>query len=77
MWSLRDMIGINLNIAQHHLNISPKARAVKQISCEFNPNGKQTISNEINKQLGARFIIDMQYPQWFTNIVLVKKSNRN
>ncbi|PKA50439.1 hypothetical protein AXF42_Ash021058 [Apostasia shenzhenica] len=33
------------------------------------------IEEEVEKLLGASYIKEVQYPQWLTNIVMVKKAN--
>lgn len=56
-WLLKDMPGINLDVAQHCLNIFPKARLVKQKPHKFAPERQQTINKEVDKMLEAWFII--------------------
>lgn len=77
VWSTRDMLGIDSNVAQHHLNISSKVRLMKQKPHKFALECQQVISDEVDKLLGEGFITEVKYPQWLTNVILVKKSNRN
>lgn len=67
------MLGLDSNVAQHHLNISPKAWLAKQRPHKFTIDYQLTIRNKIDKLLGMGFIYKVQYPQWSTNIVLIKK----
>ncbi|PKA52641.1 RNA-directed DNA polymerase like [Apostasia shenzhenica] len=36
---------------------------------------QNAIKEEVNKLLGADYIMEVQYPQWLTNVVMVKKAN--
>lgn len=50
---------------------------MKQKSHKFTPKCQQAINDKVDMLLEVRFIVEVQYPQWFVNIVLVKKSNKN
>lgn len=69
------MPGINLEAAQQHLNIHPEARLVKQKTRKFTPNQQKAISDEVDHLSEARFITEVKYPRWLSNVVLVKKHN--
>lgn len=47
-WSPKDISGIDPNVMQHHLNIFPKARPMKQKPLKFTPDRQQTISDEVD-----------------------------
>ncbi|XP_009396745.1 uncharacterized protein LOC103981730 [Musa acuminata AAA Group] len=72
-WSSKDMLGIDPGVTQHHLNIHPEARPVKQKPRKFTPDRQKAISDEVNHLREAGFIIEVKYPQWLPNVVLVKK----
>ncbi|PKA51295.1 RNA-directed DNA polymerase like [Apostasia shenzhenica] len=36
---------------------------------------QNTVEEEVNKLLKAGYIREVQYPQWLTNVVMVKKAN--
>lgn len=55
-WSLRDILGIDLEVDQHYLNVSPEAKPVKQRPCRFTPECQHVISDEVDRLLGAGFI---------------------
>ncbi|XP_065004140.1 uncharacterized protein LOC135636379 [Musa acuminata AAA Group] len=74
-WSSKDMPGINLEVAQHHLNIHPEARPVKQKLRKFILDRKKAISDEVDLLREAGFITEVKYPRWLSNVVLVKKYN--
>ncbi|KAJ8458599.1 hypothetical protein OPV22_031525 [Ensete ventricosum] len=74
-WSPNDMPGVDPEITQHHLNISPDARPVKQRLCKFAPDQQKAIEDEIARLLDAKLVLEVKYPTWLSNIVLVKKAN--
>ena len=59
--------------AQHHLNISPDARPVKQRPRPQAPDRQQAVRQEVERLLAADFIEEVKYPQWLSNVVLIKK----
>lgn len=58
-WSLRDMLGIDPDMARHHLNISPEAQPVKQKPCRFIFDRQQAISDKVDKLLGVGFLVNV------------------
>ncbi|XP_065023217.1 uncharacterized protein LOC135649048 [Musa acuminata AAA Group] len=69
------MTGVDPEVAQHHLNISPDARPVKQKPRRQAPNRQLAIRAEVGRLLAAGFIEEVRYPRWLSNVVLVKKPN--
>ena len=43
----------------------------------IDPNHQYIITDEVDKLLGVRFIVEMQNPQWFANVILIQTSNEN
>ncbi|KAJ8464738.1 hypothetical protein OPV22_027290 [Ensete ventricosum] len=76
-WTPNDMSGVDPEIAQHYLNISPDARSVKQRPCKFTPDRQKAIEDEVTRLLDAQLIEEVKYPTWLSNVVLVKKANGN
>ena len=74
-WTYKEMPGLNPSIALHHLSIKKGVRLVKQDQRCFRPELIPQIETEVNKLIEASFIREVQYPEWITNIVLVKKKN--
>ena len=74
-WSHEDMPGISPRVIEHKLNVNPKKKPIQQKRRAFTPERNQTITNEVNKLLTAGFIREVYYPEWLTNVVLVKKAN--
>ena len=74
-WSHEDMPGIDPAIIVHKLNVDPSHKPVIQKSRRFNPKLYMAINEEVEKLLAARFIREVHYPEWLTNVVMVKKPN--
>ncbi|XP_009389876.1 uncharacterized protein LOC103976409 [Musa acuminata AAA Group] len=74
-WSPSDMAGIDPEVALHHLSISPGARPVKQKLRRQAPERQAAVREEVTRLLEAGFIKEAGYPQWLSNVVLVKKAN--
>ncbi|XP_064955645.1 uncharacterized protein LOC103986523 [Musa acuminata AAA Group] len=74
-WSPSDMKGVDPKVAEHHLNIPPDARPVKQKPRRHAPDRQHAIQEEVDRLLAAGFIEEAKYPQWLSNVVLVKKHN--
>ena len=73
-WKHEDMGGIDPAIIPHILNVSPSLKPVKQ-KRSFAPERQKAINEEVGKLLQAGAIREVEYPEWFANVVLVKKAN--
>ncbi|XP_024033590.1 uncharacterized protein LOC112095713 [Citrus clementina] len=73
--SHEDMPGIDRGIACHKLAIKKGARPVRQKMRYFNQERYEAINAEVKKLLKAGFIREVKYPEWISNVVLVKKAN--
>jgi hypothetical protein len=60
-------------LAEHSLDVSKPAKAVKQKLCRFAKDRKEVIRVEIIKLLAAGFICECKNPVWLANPVLVPK----
>nr|XP_009419888.1 PREDICTED: uncharacterized protein LOC103999771 [Musa acuminata subsp. malaccensis] len=69
------MTGVDPEVAEHHLNIPPDARPVKQKPRRQAPDRQRTIQEEVDRLLAVGFIEEAKYPRWLSNVVLVKKHN--
>ncbi|XP_022853600.1 uncharacterized protein LOC111375040 [Olea europaea var. sylvestris] len=69
------MPGIDPEITVHRLNISPGAKPVKQRKRQFASKRHVVIQEEVGELVKARFIREVQYPDWLANVVLVKKAS--
>lgn len=60
----------------HRLKIDPIYHIVKQKKWTFNLEHRKAIIEELDMLVKAGFIWDLMYPNWLTNMMLVKKVNR-
>ena len=74
-WGPEDMSGLDESIARHRLNVHPQAVPVKQKKRNFAVERQKVIEAEVEKLLEAKFIEEIEYPEWLANVVVVKKSN--
>ena len=74
-WKQADMGGIDPTVITHMLNVSPSFKLVKQKRRSFSPDRQKAINEEVGKLLQAEAIREVEYPEWFANVVLVKKAN--
>ena len=74
-WTYKEMLGLNPNIALHHLTVKKGVCPVKQAQRRFRPELIPQIEIEVNKLIEAGFIREVQYPEWIANIVPIKKKN--
>ena len=70
-----DMGGIDPAIITHRLNVGPPSKLVKQKRRSFALERQKEINEEVTKLLQAGVIREVEYPEWLTNVVLVKKAN--
>jgi len=71
-FSHADMSGIPKDISTHKLNVDPLYPPIRQIRRKFSA----TINEEVDKLLANGSSRESKYPQWVTNVVMVKKKNR-
>jgi hypothetical protein len=69
------MPGVPRELAEHSLNVWPNAKPVKQPLRRFAEEKRKAIGEEIAQLLAAGFIMEVFYPDWLANPVLVLKKN--
>ncbi|XP_057949885.1 uncharacterized protein LOC131144936 [Malania oleifera] len=74
-WSAADMPGIDPAVIEHRLQVNPSHRLVKQKKRSFAMEWIKIIDEEVTKLLQANFILEVDYPEWLSNVVLVRKPN--
>ncbi|XP_070039572.1 uncharacterized protein [Nicotiana tomentosiformis] len=74
-WSYKDMPGLDLKVAVHHLAVKNGARPVKQAQRQFRRDLVPLIESKVNKLIKAGFIREVKYPTWVSSIVHVRKKN--
>ncbi|KAM2008683.1 hypothetical protein EV1_003300 [Malus domestica] len=70
------MPSLDLTIAVHCLVVKPKTRPIKQTQKRYRSELIPQIEHEIAKLIEAGFILEVQYPKWISNIVIVVKKSR-
>ena len=69
------MPGISPSVIHHSLNINPNAKPIRQKKRRFAPERVLAVKDETDKLLKAGFIREVHYPDWLSNVVMVKKAN--
>jgi hypothetical protein len=69
------MPGEPRELVEHSLNVRPDAKPVKQPLRRFAEEKRRAIGEEIARLLAAGFIMEVFYPDWLANPVLVLKKN--
>ena len=64
------MPGVLPELAEHWLSVRESCKLVRQRLRRFHPK-----KQEVDKLLEADFLKDIQYPEWFSNVVVVPKKN--
>ena len=67
------MVGINLTVASHKLNIIPTAKPIRQKVRCFYPNSHQIIQTEVDNLLRAGFIKEVKFLEWLAIVMVVPK----
>lgn len=75
-WTHEDMPGIDPRVAIHKLSLNLASRPIKQKKRNFAPEPNQAITEEVEKLLAASFIKKVYYPDWLSNVVMVRKLSR-
>lgn len=74
-WSHEEMTGIDNKVIEHRLGMDPAHKAVCQKRKSFSAEKYAAIKEEVEKLLTAKFIKESHYPEWLSNVVMVKKGN--
>ncbi|GLU06365.1 hypothetical protein SLE2022_234050 [Rubroshorea leprosula] len=74
-WIADEMPGIPTKFAVHKLSTDPTKKPVVQKRRLFCPEKQAAIDEEIQKLLQACFIRRVEYFEWVSNLVLIKKPN--
>ena len=69
------MPGIDPSVITHRLNVYSSSKPVRQKKRVFAPERDNAIKEEVQKLTTAKFILEVYYPGWLTNVVMVKKAN--
>jgi hypothetical protein len=67
------MPGVSRELAEHSLHVWPDAKPVKQPLRHFAEEKRKAIGEEIARILAVSFIMEVFYPDWLENPILVLK----
>ena len=70
------MPGVPMDFAEHKLHVRPDAKPVRQPLCRLSEEKRRVIGEEIARLLVAGFIMEVFFPEWLANLVLVLKKNK-
>jgi len=76
MFGTEKMPNISPTAMEHWLNVDPHHRPVIQKKRHMGSKRAAAANAEIQKLLEVRLIQECQYPEWMSNVVLMKKPNR-
>ena len=74
-WSTAEMPGIPPSVISHSLNVNPLARPVKQKKRKLGPERLIAVRQKTSKLQKGDFIWEVHYPDWLSNVVMVKKAS--
>jgi hypothetical protein len=69
------MSTISWEVTEHTLNIKPGSNPVKQGLRCFNKEKHRAMGEELSRLLAARFVKEIQHPDWIANLILIPKKN--
>ena len=70
------MPGVPTDFAKHKLHVREDAKPVKQPLRRLSEEKRRIVGEEIAWLLAANFIMEVFFPEWLANQVLVLKKNK-
>ena len=74
-WTPEEMPGIDSKVIFHSLGVDPAHRPVMQKRRRSAAHHVAVVMEEVDKLLHAKAIREVHYPEWLSNMVVVKKKN--
>jgi hypothetical protein len=72
-WTANDLCGVNRYVIEHSLNVDPSFRPRKQRLRKMSEDKAKCARNEVKRLLSAGVIIEVTYPEWLANTIMVKR----
>ncbi|GAA0146472.1 hypothetical protein LIER_36326 [Lithospermum erythrorhizon] len=69
------MPGVDPDITLYRLHVDPSFRPIKQKKRNFSDEKNLAIQKEVGDLIMSHAIREMKFPEWISNVVMVKKSN--
>ncbi|CAA0825649.1 Uncharacterized mitochondrial protein AtMg00860, partial [Striga hermonthica] len=73
-FSPEELTGIDPEVMEHKLNVDPLKKPVKQRLRHHGAEIDKAIEVEVDKLLKAKHIKEIQFPEWISNTVMVRKA---
>ena len=70
------MPGVPTEFADHKLHVRPDMKPVRQPLRRLSEEKRRVVGEEIARLLAAGFIMELFFPEWLANPVLVLKKNK-
>ena len=74
-WVASDMPRVDPEFCRHRLTIQEGLRPIAQKKRRMGQERATTIEAQVNELLDVGFIREIQYSDWLSNVVMVKKAN--
>lgn len=74
-WTYVNMPSLDTDLVTHELPTNPDIHPINQKPRRLQHEWSLALKEEIEKQLDVSFLLNVQYPQWLANIVLVPKKD--
>ena len=72
----KDMPGVPTDFTEHKLHVQHDAKPVRQPLRGLSEEKRRVVGEEIARLLAAGFIMEVFFPEWLANPVLVLKKNK-
>ena len=70
------MPGVPTDFTEHKLHVRPDVKMVRQPLRRLSEEKRRVVGEEIARLLAAGFIMEVFFPEWLANPVLVLKKNK-
>ena len=70
------MLGVPTEFAENKLHVRSDAKPVRKPLCCLSEEKRRVVREEIARLLAAGFIMEVFFPEWLANPVLVLKKNK-
>ena len=70
------MPGVPTDFAKHKLHVRPEAKEVRQPLRRLSEEKRRVVGEEIAWLLATDFIMEVFFPEWLANPVLMLKKNK-
>ena len=71
------MSGVPRGLPEHHLQVDPKLKPVKEHLRRSAVQKRKAIGEEVTRVLAAEFIREIFHSEWLANVVMVPKKDKS